>query len=108
MLIDRIRTNKADARGVLLEEEMPIMKTMPAGFDRLLKVRTVTAAPTSLAMSDAGAFLQFNDMSGRIDFNYALWGNGPGYMAWCRRLFEHVWAIAQPAECAARPTAQVR
>lgn len=96
ILADRVRANKADARGVLLAEELPLLKHLPGGFEGLVKVRTVAAAPTSLAMSDAGAFLQFNDRSGRIDFNYAFWGSDPAYMAWCRRLFLHFWDIATP------------
>lgn len=97
VLTDRIRANKADARGVLLAEELPLLKHLPAGFEGLVKVRTVPAAPTSLAMSDAGAFLQLNDRSGRIDFNYAFWGNDASYMAWCRRLFLHYWDGATPS-----------
>lgn len=97
ILADRVRENKADARGVLLAEELPLVKHLPGGFEGLAKIRTVPTAPTSLAMSDAGAFLQFNDRSGRIDFNYAFWGNDPAYMAWCRRLFLHFWDVATPS-----------
>lgn len=97
VLTDRLRANKPDARGVLLAEEMPLLKHLPEGFEGLVKIRTVAAAPTSLAMSDAGAFLQFNDRSGRIDFNYAFWGSDPAYMDWCRRLFHHFWDSASPA-----------
>jgi len=86
-----------DVRGVLLQEELEVVRAGAPGLAGRFQLRVLGPAPTSLAMSDAGAFLQFQDRSGRIDFNYAFYGRDATYVAWCRDLFEDAWSRARPA-----------
>jgi predicted transcriptional regulator len=96
LLRERIETNQADARGILLPREVKVLRKAIEDVDRHFSIRTLSALPVSFAVSDAGAVILFEDSLGRVDFNFALAGTDEASSAWTRELFLHLWAGAAP------------
>lgn len=94
-LKESILNNGTEVRSLLLEKELPIFTRAFPELSALVHVRVLKDTPVSLALSDASAIVFFTDRSGRLDFNYAFFGEDEGFLRWCRDLFVWYWDHAQ-------------
>lgn len=95
-LAARIHQNETEVRAVVLKEELPVYENLPGEVLKRMKTRVVPSAAASIAMSDTHALVNFNGLDGRIDINYAFFGNDPQFLAWTQAVFEDGWARGAP------------
>lgn len=95
-LAARIEENDTEVRAVVLKEELPVYENLPGKVLARMKVRVVSSAPISIAMSDTHALVNFNGLDGRIDINYAFFGSDPVFLAWVKAVFDDGWARGSP------------
>lgn len=82
-----ILKNRTEVRALLLEKELPLFTKALPDFSGLAHVRVLKGTPTSLALGDTSGIVFFVDRSGRLDFNYAFFGENGNFLRWCYDLF---------------------
>lgn len=94
-LREAILKNGAEVRALLLEKELPTFSKAFPDFLRLAQVRVLENTPVSLAIGDTSAIVFFADRTGRLDFNYAFFGEDKNFIRWCHDLFVKYWEEAR-------------